>query len=131
MHYIDYLLNCGTLETYYKRKLYIKQIHMLPALSYSLLSLLFVFSVSPACLSVISFLFHPCLILWVNKCRHLYQSPCCGRGFLWPRLVGSLSLCLLEAVLAHLEEQDSVSPHRKWPPRGLPRSTSSQLHSCH
>lgn len=54
-------------------------------------------------------------------CRHLYKSPCCGRGFLWPRPFGSLSLCLLEAVLAHLEEQGSVSPRGKWPPRGFPR----------
>lgn len=38
-------------------------------------------------------------------CRHLCKSPSCGRRFLWPRPFGSLSLCLLEAVLAHMEKQ--------------------------
>lgn len=106
-----------------------KRMQMLPALSYSFLSLLFSLSPLHVCLSYLSCIIR--LLPWVNKFRHLYQSPCCGRRFLWPRLVGSLSLCLLEAVLANLEEQDSVSPCRKWPPCGLPRGTSSQLHSSH
>lgn len=64
-------------------------------------------------------------------CRHLYKSPCCGRRFLWPRPFGSLSLCLLEAVLAHLEEQGSVGAGGKWPACGLPRGASVQLPAAH
>lgn len=62
-----------------------------------------------------------------GTCRHLYQSPSSGGGFLWPRPFGSLSVCLLEAVLAHLEEQSSVSPRGKWPPRGFSRNAPVQL----
>lgn len=54
-------------------------------------------------------------------CRHLYKSPRRGCRFLWPRPFGSLSLCLLEVVLARVEEQDSVSSCGEWPPRGFPR----------
>lgn len=45
------------------------------------------------------------LSLPLVACRHLCKSPSCGRRFLWARPFGSLSLCLLEAVLAHLEKQ--------------------------
>lgn len=100
--------------------------HILPLPSYSSLSLpLFL-------LARLSVTFCPSLALlllaslWVT-CRHLYKSPRRGRGFLWPRPFGSLSVCLLEAVLALLEEQSSVSSRGKWPPRGLPRSAPVQL----
>lgn len=86
-------------------------------------------SFSP-CMFVCHILSLACLLLltplW-GTCRHLYKSPSCGGGFLWPRPSGSLSVCLLEAVLAHLEEQSSVSSRGKWPPRGFPRSAPVQL----
>lgn len=69
--------------------------------------------------------FYLSLSISVVARRHLYQSPCCCRGFLWTRPVGSLSLCLLEAVLAHLEEQGPIVPRRQWPPGGAPRGTSA------
>lgn len=75
------------------------------------------------CPSLASFFLTP---LWVIR-RHLYKSPRCGGGFLWPRPFGSLSVCLLEAVLAHLEEQSSFSSCGKWPPCWFPRGASAQL----
>lgn len=57
----------------------------------------------------------PCVI----GCRHLCKSPSCARGFLWTRPVGSLSLCVLEAVLAHLEKQGTLLTQRDCPPRGV------------
>lgn len=50
------------------------------------------------------------LSLPLVACRHLCKSPSFGRRFLWARPFGSLSLCLLEAVLAHLEKQGSLIP---------------------
>lgn len=57
--------------------------------------------------------------------RHLCQSPCCCRWFLWSRPVGSFSLCLLEAVLAHLEEQGPVIPCGQLRPGCTPWSASA------
>lgn len=67
----------------------------------------------------------PCLI----ACRHLCKSPSCARGFLWTRPVGSLSLCVLEAVLAHLEKQSNLFTQRDCLPRGAARGTSART-SC-
>lgn len=95
----------------------------------SFLQLAFSPSFSP-CMFVCHILSLACLLLltslWLT-CRHLYKSASGGRGFLWPRPFGSLSVCLLEAVLAHLEEQSSVGSRGKWPPGGLPRSAPLQL----
>lgn len=119
---------------YFILSCFIKQVHKLPPLSYSWLSL--PLSFSPACLSVTSCpslaspLFMSLSLSMVTR-RHLYKSPCCGGGFLWPRPFGSLSLCLLEAVLAHLEEQGSVSSCGKWPPCGFPRRAPVQHPSGH
>lgn len=55
-----------------------------------------------------SCLFFFSLSLPLVACRHLCKSPSCGRRFLWARPFGSLSLCLLEAVLAHLEKQGAL-----------------------
>lgn len=56
---------------------------------------------------------HTCLFFFALSlplvaCRHLCKSPSCGRRFLWARPFGSLTLCLLEAVLAHLEKQGAL-----------------------
>lgn len=54
-------------------------------------------------------------------CRHLCKSPSCGRRFLWARPFGSLSLCLLEAVLAHLEKQGALVQCWQLPAGGAAR----------
>lgn len=62
-------------------------------------------------------------------CRHLCKSPSCARGFLWTRPVGSLSLCVLEAVLAHLEKQGTLLTQRDCSARGATWGTSART-SC-
>lgn len=145
-HFGNCLSCCEVLLTVKMWSCSFKQVHMLPPLSYRWLSLP-LFSLSPfACLyvsfcrsafaSFLLFLFFTHVFcplplpylspppaapgLSMVTCRHLYKSPRRGCRFLWPRPFGSLSLCLLEAVLARLEEQDSVCSGGEWPPCGLP-----------
>ncbi len=72
--------------------------------------------------------FQSCLFflfsLFLVACRHLCKSPSCGRRFLWARPFGSLSLCLLEAVLAHLEKQGALIQCWQLPAGGAARGPS-------